>query len=137
MNEEKNFVFLLFKTSWKSKIYNTVEVLLTKILKLQNGLWEPKGIRYFKTSVKANADWLSRLPFVLKKYISTIHHNILKFPLDASKKVNENEEFENVRQESENKPDNKLGDVVLTAIIITLIKPSDIMKNAQFQIEDV
>ena len=36
---------------------------------------------------KGNADWLSELPSVIKKCITTIHSSIKKTPIQASKKI--------------------------------------------------
>ena len=36
---------------------------------------------------KGNADWLSELPSVVKKYNNTIHHSIKITPIQASEKI--------------------------------------------------
>ena len=44
-----------------------------------------------------NADWLSKLPSVIKQYINTIHHSIKMTPNQASKKSNEKEVYSNLQ----------------------------------------
>ena len=47
--------------------------------------------------LKGNADWISELPSVIKKYNNTIHHSIQRTPIQASKKVKENEVYFSLR----------------------------------------
>ena len=44
-----------------------------------------------------NADWLSDLPSVIKKYKNTLHHSIKLTPNQASKKVKEKEVYSNLQ----------------------------------------
>ena len=46
---------------------------------------------------KGNADWLSELPSVIKKYNNTIHSSTKRKPIDASKKSNEKEVYSNLQ----------------------------------------
>ena len=42
---------------------------------------------------KRNADWLSELPFVIKKYNNTIHSSKKMTPIQTNKKANEKEVY--------------------------------------------
>ena len=65
-----------------------------------------------------NADWLSELPSVVKKYNNTIHNSIKMTPVQASKKSNEKEVYSNLQdQRVKQPPKYKLGQVVRTADI--------------------
>ena len=67
---------------------------------------------------KGNADWLSELPSVVKKYNNTIHSSTKMSPIQASKKVNEKEVFSNLRDDRvKRQPKYKLGQLVRTADI--------------------
>ena len=46
---------------------------------------------------KGNANWISELPSIVKKYNNTIHHSIKMTPIQASKKVNEKLVFSNLQ----------------------------------------
>ena len=48
---------------------------------------------------KGNADWLSELPSVIRKYNNTIHKIIKMSPIQASKKSNEEEVYSNLRDD--------------------------------------
>ena len=43
-----------------------------------------------------NADWLSELPSVIKKYNNTIHSSTKVTPIQASRKSNEKAVFDNL-----------------------------------------
>ena len=65
---------------------------------------------------KGNADWLSELPSVIKKYNNTIHSSTKMTPLQASKKSNETLVYTNLQDKREKETlEFKLGDVVRTA----------------------
>ena len=65
---------------------------------------------------KGNADWLSELPSVVKKYNNTIHSSIKITPNQASKKVNERKVYYNLKDKrSKLNPKFKLGQLVRTA----------------------
>ena len=67
---------------------------------------------------KGNADWLSELPSVTKKYNNTIHSSIKMTPIQPIKKTVEKEAFSNVEdRRSRQKPKFKLGHLVRTADI--------------------
>ena len=73
-----------------------------------------------------NADCLSELPSVIKKYNNTINHSIKMTPIQASKKSNERKDYSNlqdrrVRQQSKY----KLGDLVRTADIKRVFSKGD------------
>ena len=46
---------------------------------------------------KGNADWLSELPSINKKYNNIIHHSIKMTPVQASEKANEKIVFDNLQ----------------------------------------
>ena len=50
-----------------------------------------------------NADWLSELPSVFKRYNNTTHHLIKKTPNQASKKVNERKLYYNLNGKRKSK----------------------------------
>ena len=67
---------------------------------------------------KGNADWLSELPSVVKKYNNTIHHSTKMKPIDASKKSNEKIVYSNLQDKRKIlDPKYKLGQLVRTADI--------------------
>ena len=73
-----------------------------------------------------NADWLSELPSVVKKYNNTIHHSIKMTPVQASKKVNEKIVYSNLRDKRDvRKPKFKLGQLVRTADIKKVFSKGD------------
>ena len=66
--------------------------------------------------LKGNADWVSELPSVTKKYNNTIHHSIKMTPIRASKKSNEKVVFNNLRDNKEiHQSKFKPGQLVRTA----------------------
>ena len=75
---------------------------------------------------KGNADWLSELPSVIKKYNNTIHSSIKMTPNQASKKSNERKGYSNLKDKREiRKPKYKLGDLVRTAVIKRVFSKGD------------
>ena len=65
---------------------------------------------------KGNADWLSELPSVIKRYNSTIHSSTKMTPIQASKKSNEKIVYNNPKDNREiQKPTFRLGQLVCTA----------------------
>ena len=67
---------------------------------------------------KGNAEWISELHSVVKKYNNTIHHSIKMKPIDASKKSNEKLVSSNLQNRRiKQKPKFKLGQLVGTADI--------------------
>ena len=48
---------------------------------------------------KGNADWISELPSVVKKYNNTIHHSTKMKPTDASKKSNQKLVYNNLKDD--------------------------------------
>ena len=46
---------------------------------------------------KGNADWISELPSVIRKYNNTIHHSIKMTPIQSSKKANEKIVYSNLQ----------------------------------------
>ena len=65
---------------------------------------------------KGNANWLDELSLVIKKYNNTIHHSTKMTPIDASKRKNEEEIYNNlVDKRNKRKPKYKVGDFVRTA----------------------
>ena len=73
-----------------------------------------------------NADWLSELPSVIKKYNSTIHHSTKMTPNQASKKSNEKTVFDNLRDDRQKqRPKFKLGKLVRTADIKKVFSKDD------------
>ena len=73
-----------------------------------------------------NADWLSELPSVIKKYNITIHHSIKMTPIQASKKSNEKLVYSNLKNNREiQKPKYKLGQLVRTADIKRVFSNGD------------
>ena len=73
-----------------------------------------------------NADWLSELPSVIKKYNNTIHHSIKMTPIQASKKSNEKLVYNNLKDDREiQKSKFKLGQLVRTADIKRVFSKGD------------
>ena len=65
---------------------------------------------------KGNADWLSEVPSVIKKYKNTIHNSTKMKPIDASKKLNDELVYSNLHdQRLKQKPKIKWGQLVRTA----------------------
>ena len=63
-----------------------------------------------------NADWLSELPSVIKKYNNTIHSSTKLTPLQANKKSNEKLVYSNLQDKGRKlNPKFKLGQLVRTA----------------------
>ena len=75
---------------------------------------------------KGNADWLSELPSVIKKYNNTIHSSTKMKPIDASKKSNEKEVYSNLQDKRKIlNPKYKLGQLVRTADIKRVFSKGD------------
>ena len=75
---------------------------------------------------KGNADWVSELPSVIKKYNNTIHSSTKMTPIQASKKVNEKEVFSNLKDDRvKRQPKFKLGQLVRTADIKRVFSKGD------------
>ena len=75
---------------------------------------------------KRNANWLSELPSVLKKYNNTIHHNIKLTPLEASLKKNKKLVYLNLKENREvQKPKRKPGQLVRTVDIKRVFSKGD------------
>ena len=75
---------------------------------------------------KGNADWLSELPSVIKKYNNTIHSSTKMTPNQASKKTNEKIVFDNLRDDRQKQtPKYKLGQLVRTADIKRVFSKGD------------
>ena len=75
---------------------------------------------------KGNADWVSELPSVIKKYNNTIHHSTKMTPIQASKKSNKKIVFANLRDDREKQqPKYKLGQVIRTADIKRVFSKGD------------
>ena len=73
-----------------------------------------------------NADWLSELPSVIKKYNNTIHHSTKMKPIDASKKSNEKIVYSNLQDKTKIlKPKYKLGQLIRTADIKRVFSKGD------------
>ena len=89
-------------------------------------------IRSIRNSLKRpvflarNADWLSELPSVIKKYNNTIQSPIKMTPLQASKKSNKKLAYSNLQDNREvRKPKFKLGQLVRTADIKRVFSKGD------------
>ena len=75
---------------------------------------------------KGNADWLSELPSVVKKYNNTIHSSTKMTPIQASKKSIERKVYSNLKDKREiQKPKFKLGGLVRTADIKRVFSKGD------------
>ena len=75
---------------------------------------------------KGNADWLSELPSVVKKYNNSFHHSIKMTPIQASKKANEKVVYTNLQDRRvKQQPKYKLGDLVRTADIKRVFSKGD------------
>ena len=67
---------------------------------------------------KGKADWLSELPYVVKKYNNTFHHSIKKTPVQASKKSYEKVVYNNLKDNRvKQKSKYRLGQLVRTSDI--------------------
>ena len=75
---------------------------------------------------KGNADWLSELPSVIKKYNNTNHSSIKKTPYRASKKSNEKVVYKSLKDIRETRnPKFNLGDLDRTADIKRVFSKGD------------
>ena len=75
---------------------------------------------------KGNADWVSELPSVVKKYNNTIHHSTKMKPIDASRKSNEKLVYNNLKDKRKKlNPKYKLGQLVRTADIKKVFSKGD------------
>ena len=75
---------------------------------------------------KGNADWISELPSVVKKYNKTIHNSIKMTPVQASKKSNEKLVYSNLQDKRKKlNPKFKLGQLVRTADIKKVFDKGD------------
>ena len=75
---------------------------------------------------KGNADWLSEIPSVIKKYNNTIHSSTKMTLIQASKKENEKEVYQNLQGKSvKQKTKFKLGQLVRTADFKNLFSKGD------------
>ena len=73
-----------------------------------------------------NADWLSELPSVIKKYKNTMHSSIKKTPNQASKKSNQKIVYSNLRDDREKQhPKFKLGQLVRVSDIRRVFSKGD------------
>ena len=67
---------------------------------------------------KENADWLSELPVVIKRYNNTIDNSTKLQPIEAGKNINEKVVYNNLKGNREvQKPKPKLGQLIRTAEI--------------------
>ena len=75
---------------------------------------------------KGNANWISELPSVVKKYNNTIHSSIKMTPNQAGKKSNERKVYSNLQdQRVRQKPKYKLGQLVRTRDIKRVFSKGD------------
>ena len=75
---------------------------------------------------KGNADWLSELPSVIRKYNITIHSSTKMTPIQANKKTNEKEVCSNLKNNRENQISKyKPGQLVRTADIKRVFSKGD------------
>ena len=75
---------------------------------------------------RGNADWLSELPSVTKRYNNTIHHSTKMTPVQARKKSNEKVVYNNLKYKREiQKPKIKLGQLVRTSDIRKVFPKGD------------
>ena len=73
-----------------------------------------------------NADWISELPSVIKKYNNTIHHSTKMTPIKASKKSKEKLVYSNLKDDRvKQKPKYKLGQLVRTGDIKRVFSKGD------------
>ena len=73
-----------------------------------------------------NADWLSELQSVIKKYNNSIHSSTKMTPIQASRKSNKKAVFDNLRDDRQKqRPKFKLGDLVRTADIKKVFSKGD------------
>ena len=75
---------------------------------------------------KGNANWLSELPSVIKKYNISFHHSVKLTPVQANKKVSEKEVYKTLQDKrKEPNPKNQLGQLVRTADIKRVFSKGD------------
>ena len=76
--------------------------------------------------LKGNADWLSQLPSIIKKYNNTVHHSTKMKPIDASKKSNEKIVYSNLQDKRKIlNPKYKLGQLVRVSDIRRVFSKGD------------
>ena len=86
---------------------------------------------FFKEPIfpEGNADWISELPSVIKKYNNTVHSSKKMKPIDASKKLNEKIIYSNLQDRRDRqKPKFKLGQLVRIADINCVFNEGDSTK---------
>ena len=75
---------------------------------------------------KGKADWLSKLPSVIKKYNNAIHNSTKMKQIDASKESNEKVVYSNLQDKRRKlNPKNKLGQLVRTSDIRRVLSKGD------------
>ena len=76
--------------------------------------------------MKKNADWLSELPSIFKRYNKKIHNSVKTTPNQSSRKYNEKVVYTNLTDNREvQKAKFKLGQLVRTADIKRVFSRSD------------
>ena len=66
--------------------------------------------------LKGNSNWVDELSSITKKYNEIFHHSIKMTPLNASKKINEDEVYFNLSDKrKKHKPKYSVGNLVRTA----------------------
>ena len=75
---------------------------------------------------KGNADWISELPSVIRKFNNTIHHSIKMTPIQATKKANEKIVYSNLQDKRKIlNPKYKLGQLVRVSDIRRVFSEGD------------
>ena len=75
---------------------------------------------------KRNANWISELPFVVKRYNNTIHSSIKKTPIQASKRAHKKEVYSNLKDNRKvRKPKFNQGQLVRTGDIKKVFSKGD------------
>ena len=75
---------------------------------------------------KGNANWLSELPFAIKRYKNAIHNSTKLAPIHPSRKSNEKEVYSNLQDRTDRQqPNFKLGQLNLTAGIERVFSKGD------------
>ena len=117
----------VFQNLLKTKKINTIQDSQTKKTSIAE-----RGFRTIRNLIRkpifltGNAKWLSELPSVIKKFKNTIHHSIKMTPVQASKKVNEEEVYSKLQDRRETQKPNFIhGQLVKTTVIKRVFSKGD------------
>ena len=126
MIEVQNSITVYFKTSLKVKKFNNSRFTDKRPSIAERVIRTVRNLLKKPIFLAGNADWLSELPSVIKKYNNTIHSSIKMSPIQASKKANEKVVYNNLQDRRvKQRPKYKLGQLVRIADIKRVFSKGD------------